>query len=82
MSVPFIPHVTPELARRAAKHFQCLYAEPQTEDDGHEMATNAIGAFNVLADWKRPREERGEAPPPPAPRRPQRRRAASQPSQE
>ncbi len=82
MSAPFIPHVTPELARRAAEHFQCLYAEPLTEDDGQEMATNTIGAFNVLAEWKRRRDEQGATAPPPAQRRNQRRRAPSQPSQE
>jgi hypothetical protein len=84
MSAPILPHVTPELARRAAKHFQCLYAEPQTEDDGHEMATNTLGAFEVLLDWtRRAAGTSGERPPlPPAPRRNQRRRALSQPSQE
>lgn len=84
MSAPILPHVTPELARRAAKHFQCLYAEPQSEDDGHEMATNSLGAFGVLMDWQRRADgaPAGEVPVPPAPRRNQRRRARPQPSPE
>lgn len=82
MSAPAIPHVSPDLARRAAKHFQCLYATPQTEDDGLEMATNSVGAFSVFMDWKRRRDEQGVRPAPPVPAFKPKRRGSSKSSQE
>ena len=58
MAVPSLPFVTPELARSARDHFQRLYAEPQTEEDGREMATNVLGAFGVLNEWRQRRAAR------------------------
>jgi hypothetical protein len=52
MPVPQVPHVSPALARSARDHFQHLYAQPQSEEDGREMATNVLGAFAVLAGWR------------------------------
>lgn len=82
MPAPAIPHVSPELARRAAKHFQCLYAEPQTQDDGLEMATNSIGAFTVLNEWRQRRKREGASPARPVPAFKPKRRASSPPSKE
>lgn len=82
MPAPVIPHVTPDLARRAARDFQPLYPTPQTEDDGLEMATNSIGAFTVLNEWRQRRELHGAQPALPVPVRKPKRRGPSQPSQE
>lgn len=51
MKPPPIPHVSPALAARARDHFQHLYSEPLTEEDGREIATNVLGAFAVLREW-------------------------------
>lgn len=58
MAVPTLPFVTPALARSARDHFQPFYTERQTEDDGREMATNVLGAFGVLNDWRQRRAAR------------------------
>lgn len=79
---PAIPHVSSDLARRAARHFQPLYATPQTEDDGLEMATNSIGAFTVLKEWRQRREREGAPPARPVPALKPKRRAPTQPRKE
>ncbi len=58
MAAPTLPFVTPALARSARDHFQRFYAEPQTEEDGREMATNVLGAFSVLNEWRQRRAAR------------------------
>ncbi len=60
-----IPHVSPALARSAREHFQCLYARPLSDDDGLEMATNALGAFAVLLEWHIEDAAKGPSPAPP-----------------
>lgn len=70
MAAPTLPFVTPALARSARDHFQRFYAEPQTEEDGREMATNVLGAFSVLNEWRQLRAARlaaAAAPPGPSP---------------
>ncbi|MES2642000.1 MAG: hypothetical protein V4850_21120 [Myxococcota bacterium] len=64
MLPPTVPRVTPELAQSARDHFQPLYAEPQTLEDGREMATNVLGFFGVLLEL---RARKAAAPPPPSP---------------
>lgn len=82
MSAPSIPHVSPALARSAREHLQCLYAEPQTDDDGLEMATNLLGAYGVWRDWKRRRDEQSASPAPVIPSRKPKRRDSSPSTQE
>jgi hypothetical protein len=67
MAVPTLPFVTPELARSARDHFQRFYAEPQTDEDGREMATNVLGAFAVWNDWRVRRAAKGPSTPLPVP---------------
>ena len=75
MAASPLPHVTPALATRAREHFQQLYAEPLSDDDGREIATNLLGAFGVLNEWRLRRIAQGPANPSPAPGlRPTRRR--------
>lgn len=57
-----VPHVSRELAQSARDHYQHLYADPLTEEDGREIATNLIGAFKVLQEW----QERAARTEPPA----------------
>lgn len=64
MLPPTVPHVTPELARSARDHFQQLYAEPQSDEDGREMATNVLGLFGLLLEL---RARKAATPPPPTP---------------
>lgn len=56
MLQPNVPFVTPAMARSARAHFQVLYSVPQTDDDGFESATNVIGAFTVLGEWRERRD--------------------------
>lgn len=65
MLPPTVPHVTPELARSARDHFQQLYAEPQTDEDGREMATNVVGLFGLLLELHA-RKAATPSPPPPS----------------
>jgi len=75
MAASPLPNVTPELAARAREHFQPLYAEPLSDDDGREIATNLLGAFGVLNEWRLRRAAQGASNPTPAPSaRPTRRR--------
>lgn len=52
------PQVTPELARSAREHFQYLYADPLTEEDGREIAVNVLGVFRTLQEWKQRQDAR------------------------
>lgn len=56
MSAPAIPRVSPELARSAREHFQPLYVQRLSDDDGLDIATNVLGAFGVLREMKRNRD--------------------------
>lgn len=77
MSTSLIPHVSPELARSAREHFQPRYKQRLTEDDGREIATNLIGAFAVLKEWRDRRIALGLWPPPPVPARQRKRRVSA-----
>ncbi len=77
-----VPYVTPSLARSARDHFQRFYAEPQTLEDGREMATNVLGFFRVLDRLRRERVAAGGSlpnPPPIPPFKPKRRSRQTRP---
>ena len=82
MPTSAIPHVSPALARSARDHFQPLYAEPLTDDDGLDMATNVVGAFSLFKEWRDRRAAEGPASPIPIPSFKPKRRGSSQPSKE
>lgn len=77
MPVPNVPHVSPALARSARDHFQPLYATPLTEEDGREIATNVLGVFAILKEWRDKRDAAAAAPPVPAPPSKAKRRRSS-----
>jgi hypothetical protein len=47
-----VPHIQPALARSAREHFQPRYAQPLSDEDGREIATNLIGVFAILKEWR------------------------------
>lgn len=47
-----IPHVEAALAKSARERFQHRYAEPLTDEDGREIATNLLGMFALLRKWR------------------------------
>lgn len=68
MPPPKVPHVSDELARSAREHFQHRYREPLTDHDGREIATNLLGVFALLKEWRDKRDAAvGIAPVPPPP---------------
>lgn len=68
MPAPTVPCVQTELAESARKHFQRRYAEPLNDDDGLEIATNLLGAFGILREWRDRRAAEGPALTPTPPR--------------
>jgi hypothetical protein len=68
MPAPTVPAVPLELAESARSHFQRRYAEPLSSDDGLEIATNVLGAFGILREWRDRRAAEGPALTPTPPR--------------
>ena len=49
---PLLPQVPDALAKSARQRFQHRYAEPLSDEDGREIATNLLGVFGLLKEWR------------------------------